>query len=155
MYEALLRLWRVVPLPPPLRNWILFWGNQHYLVVVAALIRDEQGRVLLGRHSYLPPPGWNLPGGTLQGTESLEGGLARELREELGFPVEVGPLVAWATLPAPRRVAFGFACERRGGVFRPNAEIVEIAYFPVYEAVRLIRNDARVLLQIAAATGRL
>lgn len=148
-YGALLRLWRVLPLPSWLRAQVLWWGNQHYLVAVAALIWDDAGRILLGRHSYLPAPGWSLPGGTIQGVESLDAALRRELAEELGFAVEVGPPVAWTTLPAPRRVVVAFTCYRGPGAFRPNAEIVEIAYFPPQEALRLVRRDARELLRIA------
>src|SRR5690349_5139970 len=105
LYPVLLRLWRVLPLPRWLRMQALWWGNAHYLVALGALIWDDEGRLLLGRHTYLPPPGWSLLGGCLERTESLEAGLARELAEELpGVEVEIGPAVAWATLPAPRRL---------------------------------------------------
>lgn len=149
-YALALRGWRVLPLPRWLRNAVLWRGIDHYLVVVAALIWDEDGRLLLGRHSYLPPPGWNLPGGALHGLEAPETGLARELAEELGFAVEIGPLVASATLPGPRRVILAFECTRGPGDFQPNAEIVEVAYFSVAEAVQLIRRDARVVVEFAA-----
>jgi ADP-ribose pyrophosphatase YjhB (NUDIX family) len=149
LYPSLLHLWRIVPWPSRLRQLVLWWTNSQYLVVVAALIWDEDGRLLLGRHTYLPPPGWSLPGGYLQDTESPEAALRRELAEELGFAVEIGPAVGWVTLPEPRRILFGFTCHRGAGAFQPNPEIAEIAYFPVAEALRLMRRDVRVLVEQA------
>jgi ADP-ribose pyrophosphatase YjhB (NUDIX family) len=149
LLPPLLRLWRVLPLPRWLRAQAIWWTNDHYVVAVAALIWDEQGRLLLGRHTYLPGKGWSLLGGGLRGVESPADGLARELAEELGADVEVGPPAAWATLPTPRRVVIGFTCYWRGGAFQPNAEIAEVAYFPVAEALRLVRRDARALIVIA------
>jgi len=84
LLPPLLQLWRVLPLPGWLRAAILWRSNTHYLVAVAALIWDDEGRLLLGRHTYLPPPGWSLLGGCLHGVESPAAGLARELAEELG-----------------------------------------------------------------------
>jgi len=147
---ALLRLWRVAPLPGWARGAILWWANQRFLIGVVGLIYDERGWVLLGRHTYLPPPAWSLPGGWLRAGEGLEAGVRREVTEEIGFAVEVGPLVAWTELPMPRHYGFGFVCYPRGGTFHPSAEIVEIAYFPVAEAIRLVPPELRPLLEMAA-----
>jgi ADP-ribose pyrophosphatase YjhB (NUDIX family) len=149
LLPPLLRLWRVLPLPRWLRAQAIWWTNQHYVVAVAALIWDDEGRLLLGQHTYLPGAGWSLLGGCLQGVEAPAAGLARELAEELGAPVEIGPPVAWVTLPTPRRVVIGFTCYWRGGAFRPNAEIAEVAYFPVADALRLARRDSRALIRLA------
>ncbi len=61
----------------------------HYLVTAAVLRRD--GRVLLARR---PSEGllgglWEFPGGKVENGESLEYGLQRELREELGVETAV------------------------------------------------------------------
>ena len=68
--------------PPPSR----------ILLVAAAALIDAAGRVLLARR----PEGkrlaglWEFPGGKIEGTESPEEALARELAEELGIDVADG-----------------------------------------------------------------
>ena len=57
----------------------------------SAIVRDEQGRLLLARRAAEPHLGkWDLPGGFLEEGEHPLDGLRRELREEAG--VEIEPL---------------------------------------------------------------
>lgn len=50
--------------------------------------------MVLIKRKYEPLAGrWSIPGGTLEVGESLEEGVARELAEETGLLVRVGPLV--------------------------------------------------------------
>lgn len=60
-------------------------------VVVAALVRDGEGRVLLSqRRADQPMPLlWELPGGKVEPGEMPEAALLRELREELGVEAQV------------------------------------------------------------------
>jgi ADP-ribose pyrophosphatase YjhB (NUDIX family) len=52
------------------------------------------GQVVLIKRRYEPLAGrWSLPGGSLEVGESLADGAFRELREETGLEVEVGPIV--------------------------------------------------------------
>ena len=63
------------------------------IVGVGAVI-IEDGRVVLVKRRYEPLAGrWSLPGGTLELGETLQAGLAREMREETGLDVEVGPVI--------------------------------------------------------------
>jgi mutator protein MutT len=56
------------------------------------IVRD--GQVVLVRRRYEPLAGrWSLPGGTLELGETLEAGVAREMREETGLDVQVGPVI--------------------------------------------------------------
>jgi len=60
--------------------------------VGAVIVQD--GRVVLIKRRFEPLAGqWSLPGGTLELGETLEAGVAREILEETGLEVEVGPVV--------------------------------------------------------------
>jgi 8-oxo-dGTP diphosphatase len=62
-------------------------------VGVGAVIVDA-GRVLLVRRRTEPLIGqWSLPGGAVELGETLEACVAREMAEETGLIVEVGPVV--------------------------------------------------------------
>ena len=63
------------------------------VVAVGAIVFDEAGRVLLVERGRPPGVGlWSVPGGKLEGAETLAQAVAREVREETGLSVEVGPL---------------------------------------------------------------
>ena len=73
-------------------------GTREYperpIVGVGGVIVDERGRVVLIRRRYEPMAGrWSLPGGGVEIGETLEEGVAREMLEETGFEVEVGPVI--------------------------------------------------------------
>lgn len=61
--------------------------------VVAAVITDARGRVLLNRRTENRDMAglWEFPGGKRESGETSEQALARELREELGIEADVGP----------------------------------------------------------------
>ena len=63
------------------------------IVGVGAVI-VEDGKVVLVKRRFEPLAGqWSLPGGRLELGETLEAGLAREMLEETGLEVQVGPVV--------------------------------------------------------------
>lgn len=57
-----------------------------------ALIRDDEGRVLMVNPTYKPY--WNLPGGHVDEGETPHAACVREIREELGLDLPVGKLIA-------------------------------------------------------------
>ncbi len=64
-------------------------------VIAHALFRDATGRVLLLETTYKDD--WELPGGVVEPGESPRAGAEREIAEELGLAVTLGPpaLVDW------------------------------------------------------------
>jgi ADP-ribose pyrophosphatase YjhB (NUDIX family) len=130
-------IWDRLPLNRRLRNTLVWLFNAKFTVGVIALIQDEEGRVLLFKHTYRRDKPWGLPGGSLKSGESLERCLVRELQEETGMKIEVDRLLSAAAHPARRRVDTIFACHLADGEglerFRPSAEVSEARYFALDE----------------------
>ncbi len=60
---------------------------------MGAVIKDEQGRLLLFKRGREPGGGlWSLPGGRIEPGETDAEALVREMREETGLAVEAGRL---------------------------------------------------------------
>jgi 8-oxo-dGTP diphosphatase len=89
----------------------------------AALITSASGDVLLVKPNYRDH--WSLPGGILEEGEPPHVGCAREVQEELGLSIPVGPLVAidWlAPEGSQLRPAVAFIFD--GGVLTDPSTIV-------------------------------
>ena len=67
-------------------------GEEKIVHVVAGVIRDARGRILLARRTIGRDLAglWEFPGGKVEPGESPEDALVRELREELGIEASVG-----------------------------------------------------------------
>ena len=103
------------------------------IVGVGAVIVDA-GRVLLVKRRYEPLAGqWSLPGGTLELGETLEEGVTREMHEETGLEVEVGPVIEVfdrIMLDPERRVRYHFVlvdylCWPIGGDLQAGSDVDE------------------------------
>jgi mutator protein MutT len=63
------------------------------MIAVGGILVHGQS-VLLVQRAHAPAEGeWSLPGGVVEVGESLEAAVAREIREETGLDVRVGPIV--------------------------------------------------------------
>ena len=83
-----------------------------------AVVRDDQGRLLLIRRAHEPGLGrWSLPGGRIEPGETPGEAAAREVLEETGLVVQVGTLLATVDLPGGYRV-HDFAATVTGGELR-------------------------------------
>lgn len=72
-------------------------------MVVAAVIRDDPGRILLTRRLEGTHMGglWEFPGGKVEAGEAPEDALRRELAEEIGTKAEIGDPLTFAVHSEP------------------------------------------------------
>jgi 8-oxo-dGTP diphosphatase len=76
-----------------------------WLAVVAAAIRDSDGRLLLqqGLPGKTHAGQWEFPGGKVESEENPRLALSREVREELGLALDPGAMRALAFADEPGR----------------------------------------------------
>jgi 8-oxo-dGTP diphosphatase len=115
---------------------------------VGAVVHDASGRLLVVRRGREPGRGrWSVPGGRLEPGETVEQGVAREVREETGLEVTVGPLVGRPRIPGPAGVVYDVADHRAvvpggpGGAGPDGDEVrwvtaAELAGLPVTDGLR-------------------
>lgn len=124
--------------PPPPRKY-----PPRPVVGVGAVIFHED-RVVLIKRKYEPLAGqWSLPGGTLELGESLEAGVAREVHEETGLDVEVGPVVEVfdrILLDTQGRVQYHFVlvdylCRPVGGQLQAGSDVDDAVWVASGEVV--------------------
>lgn len=60
-------------------------------MAAGALIRDEQGKVLMVKPVY--KGGWSIPGGVVEADEAPKTACIREIHEELGLVLQIGRLL--------------------------------------------------------------
>jgi ADP-ribose pyrophosphatase YjhB (NUDIX family) len=128
---------------------VLTVAHEKFLVGVTGLGFDAQGRVLLARHRFGSPQ-WRFLGGFLHRRERVEDALKREIREETGLAIEVGPVLEVVTGFRWARVELVFACRVIGGTEALTAEVLEIGWFPP-DKLPDVRADQRGMIERHAA----
>lgn len=90
---------------------------------------EREGRYLLAHRCDID--WWNLIGGGLEYGETVEEGLAREVREEVGVTIEIVRLVGVYSKPRKREVVLSFLCRLAPGSAEPGTsnEVSEVAWF--------------------------
>src|SRR4051812_39069457 len=153
LYRRMRHIWLALGRPAWLGEVLTRASLPRYVIGALGLIWNEANQVLLVRQSYRQQS-WALPGGGARADETLEACLIRECAEELGWAVEVGPVVGFIGGPLPHLPIgigdVGFECYRRAGEFRPSDEVVEIAYLSVEQALGRVSVGLRPLIERAA-----
>jgi 8-oxo-dGTP diphosphatase len=113
-------------------------GIDYIGVGVGAIIVDEGGRLFLARRGPAAKNErglWEFPGGSVELGETLAQALAREMREEYGIEIDVGPLLDVVDHILPEEgqhwVSPTFICTIRAGAprIREPAKCAEIGWF--------------------------
>jgi 8-oxo-dGTP diphosphatase len=98
---------------------------------------------------------WSLPKGKLNPGEIELEGAVREIAEETGYRVTVGPPIGEVTYEKDGRqkVVRYWAMRAEGGLFTPSREVDELRWLPVQEAIDLLTQprDTELLRTFAKA----
>ena len=140
------------------------------IVGVGAVIIAGRDVVLI-RRRFEPLKGqWSLPGGAVELGETLEASIAREVQEETGFEVEVGPVIEVfdrITMDDEQRVEYHYVlvdylCWSIGGELRAGSDAddvvlvdpLELAPYHLTRKATAVIERAMQLAQQAPGTAR-
>lgn len=107
--------------------------SHRFSVSAAAAVVREDGKVLAIKRR--DNGHWEPPGGVVEPGETIAEALRREVEEETGFLVEVGPLTGVYQNMVRDIVALFFRCELRGGQARTSDESSQVQWLSVDELI--------------------
>ena len=146
MMRTFFRLWSTLPLWVHLLTARLV--RPKFRAAVAALIFNEQGQILLFKHTYRKFE-WGLPAGGLEYREQPIDAIQREFLEETGMRIQVQRLLTAVSAREDHHISMIYLCKIVSGVFKESNEISEMRYFPVNELPAMMLTAEKELIQWA------
>ena len=130
--------------------------------VGVVVVRD--GKALLIRRGNEPARGrWSIPGGVIEMGELLHEAARRELREECGIEIEVGPMLQIfesITRDAEGRVRFHYMIldllgHQTGGEVRAGGDVLEARYVGADEldALDVLPDAAKLVREVLSSSA--
>lgn len=141
----LLRIWRLLPMwTQVLLSRII---RPKFQVFSAAVIFDNDNRIMLVKSTYQRFHPWGLPGGSLNYGEPPDAAVIREVLEETSLKIEVDSLLFVKTW-IPDRVGLYYLCRIANGEFQPSDEVSEYGYFSLDDLPDVRPLDVFLITQI-------
>ncbi len=99
--------------------------------LAVTVIIEREGRILLGkRAAWTRSPGkWSFPAGFVERGEVVEVTAIREVREEVGLDVQLGPLLGVLSEPGETVVLLVYPALSATGNPVPGDDVTEIGWF--------------------------
>ncbi|MCP4138922.1 MAG: NUDIX hydrolase [Chloroflexi bacterium] len=139
----LFKLWKQLPFQ--LKLFISRLVRPKYMVAVAAIIIDNEGKILLGKHTYRKYHPWGILAGNLEYGEAPENAIIREVKEETGLVIEVQSLLKAVSAKEDHHISLIYQCNITDGEFRPSAEIEKIKCFSSKELPFMLKTEKTLL----------
>lgn len=140
-------IWRRVP--RVLRRMTMRATHARFTVTAAAIVFDDQEKVLLLKHRFRPGTGWGIPGGFIEAGEQPDEGVRRELREEVGLELESVELLSTRAFKKPRQIEIVFRACPHGGASPQSIEIRKASWFSIDALPAGLPSDQRRLIKDA------
>ncbi|MCA0149853.1 NUDIX domain-containing protein [Rossellomorea vietnamensis] len=109
-----------------------------HIVSAATIVLNENREILIIKG---PRRGWEMPGGQVEEGESLKDAAIRETKEETGIDIEV--LAFCGVFQNVKRSICNtlFLAKPVGGVPTTSSESLEVAFFPIDEALKMVTHS--------------
>jgi len=125
--KAVRRIWRF--LSPGMRARLVRSVQTSFTVSAAAIVTNEQGKVLLLNHVLRPDSGWGYPGGFVNKGEQAEDAIRREVREETG--IDLDKLELHDVRNSGTHIEILFVAKSVGEPEVRSREIIELGWFGI------------------------
>ncbi|QQS34346.1 MAG: NUDIX hydrolase [Acidobacteriota bacterium] len=142
LMDAVGKVWRM--LSPRTRARVTRSVQPKFTVSSAAIVRNDEGKILLLDHYFRPDKGWGLPGGFVEYGETPEQAACREVMEESG--VEIYDLKLLRQRTVGSHLEISFTAKGRGDGAIGSKEIRGIGWFTAGELPDGISEDLRSLI---------
>ena len=116
-------------------------------MAVAALVFDEQGRILLFKHTYRKLD-WGIPAGGLEFGEQPKDAIVREFFEETSMTIEVQRLLLADSSHRFHHVSLVYLGKISAGEFKASHEISEIRYFEMDDLPPMLFDERDLIRSI-------
>ncbi len=124
--------------------------------LAVAVVVQRTGRVLLGRRGeHTRAAGkWSFPAGFVERGEVVEEAAVREVLEETGFEVALGPLAGLISTPGETVVLAVYPGTIVGGSERPDDDLTELGWFAPGDLPELaFPHDIEILERLGIGSG--
>jgi 8-oxo-dGTP diphosphatase len=150
--KVLAALWRRSP--AGLRRLSVRLSQARFTVTAAAVIIDDDGRILLLKHVFRVGSGWGIPGGFMNKGEQPEAALRREVYEEIGLELDGVELAFVRALKRSAQVEIYFRASPRGGSEPRSIEIKSAEWFKLDELPEGLSRDQHEIIEgVLSATA--
>jgi ADP-ribose pyrophosphatase YjhB (NUDIX family) len=155
MKRSIARLMRRSPLLHTLLVLSLQTLAARFTVGVNGVVYNQDGEILLLEHVFRCRHAWGLPGGWVGRRERPQAGLRRELLEEVGLAVEVGPPLHVDLGEPAGHLETSFLCEARGEPGLLSKEILNLRWVDPEKLPDGIKPRERALVRRAQELRKL
>ena len=128
-------------LPSWLRRFTLRRFQSTFTVSAAAVVVNDEGKVLVLHHLLRPKTGWGLPGGFIDAGEQPHQAIARELMEETGITLTDARMLHLRTLGRHVEILFAARANEAGEIL--SSEIDHLGWYSLDELPERLPGDQR------------